>query len=416
MKYPASLYALVAAASLAAPAARCDTITDWNSLLVAVMLAEKTHAPMQSRNAALVHGAMYQAVNAIDRRYAPYGATLPAPAGSSPEAAAATAAHRTLLALYPSQAAALQAALARSLDAIPDGVPKRDGIGVGELAASQLLQLRSDDGSSASQPYVKPDTPTAYVPAAGTTPVAPHWGSVKPWLLKSGAQFRPAGPPAISSEQFRRDYQEVKALGSKTDSPRTPEQLDIARFWIPPGVPSWSPVARQLSAAAGLGLADNARLFALLGMATADAITACWDAKYTYNFLRPDAAIRTGQGGEADPGWQPAIPTPPFPAYVSGHACFGGAAQAVLESAFGNAPLAVPVTLTSPTAPGVTRHYASLADIVAEASNARIWGGIHWRTDQLDGEELGRQVGRYAISHAFGSTPGMAARSSDNRQ
>jgi hypothetical protein len=385
-------------------AACADAVTDWNAILVTTLVSEKTHAPMQSRNAALVHGAMFEAVNSLRGKYMPYLSRIPAASGTSAEAAAATAAHHALVALYPARADALDAALAQSLAAVPDGDGKQDGIAVGEQAAKLFLQARRDDGSGNAATYAQPATPTAYVPNPDIAPLAPHWGGVKPWLLDSASQFRPAGPPAVGSARFKRDLQEVRALGGKASTVRTPEQTDIARFWIPPGVPSWSPVARQLSAAARLDLADNARLFALLAMATADAITACWDAKYAYRYLRPETAIRSGLGSDpqaTDPGWEPAVPTPPFPAYVSGHACFGGAAQTVLESVFGSDRLPTAVTLTSPTAPGVVRHYTRLADIVEEASNARIWGGIHWRTDQADGEELGRKVGKYAVGRVL---------------
>jgi hypothetical protein len=395
--------AFLIAANMVALPARADPVIDWNTVLVSTMIAAKTHAPMQSRNAALVHGAMFEAVNSIQRRFVPYSTVITSVPGASVEAAAATAAHRALVALYPTQAVNLNSALERSLAGIADASSKQNGIAVGEQVAAAMLRRRADDGSDASKSYVRPDFETAYAPAPGVSPLAPHWGNVRPWLLKSGSQFRPSGPAAVDSAQFRRDYQEVKGLGGKNSTLRTPEQMDVARFWIPPGVPSWGPVARQLSSAAQLDIADNARLFALLSMATADAIIACWDAKYTFSFMRPDMAIRSGKGGDADSDWEPAIPTPPFPAYPSGHACFGGAAQVVLESVFGQARLVNPVSLTSPTAPGVTRRYERIADIVDEISNARIWGGIHWRTDQKDGEDLGRRVGGFAVGNALQS-------------
>ena len=193
------------------------------------------------------------------------------------------------------------------------------------------------------------------------------------------------------------------AIGGKASTRRTPEQTQIAGFWIPPGVPMWSPVARQLSIARELTLAENARLFALLTLSASDAIIACWDTKYAYNNFRPVTAIRSGTGRSelpTDPAWEPAVVTPPFPAYVSGHACFGGAALTALESVFGSGEIAT-VTIKSPNVSGYERKYNRLHDIAAEASNARIWSGIHWRTDQTAGEVLGRKVGSHALAQVL---------------
>ena len=190
-------------------------------------------------------------------------------------------------------------------------------------------------------------------------------------------------------------------MAAKASTKRTAEQTQVANFWITPGPILWSQAAAQLSAARGLSLADSARAFALLHMAGADAMIACWDAKYTYHNFRPITAIRAGAGAlPADAAWEPVIPTPPFPAYVSGHACYCGAATAVLGALFGAGEIP-PVTLKSATAPGVERKHTRLADIAAEANNARIWGGIHWRTDQTEGEALGRKVGELAIATAL---------------
>jgi hypothetical protein len=403
---PALIAGLILA--LAGPAARAELINTWNEQLVAIMAAEKTNAPMQSRNFALMHAAMFDAANAVEHRYAPYHAAPSGPAGASPEAAAASAAHDVLVSLYPRQAEQLDATLARSLEGIPDA-GRQAGRTLGSGVATTLLQLRSQDGSAAPADYRRPDGPTAWQPEGTVPPLTPGWGHVRPWVLASGDQFRPAAPPAPGSARFQRDFQEVRAIGGKASTERSAEQTEIARFWIPPGVPSWSPVARQLADSKNLPLVERARLFALLSMAAADAITACWDAKYTYAYLRPVAAIRNGLGSiPGDPAWEPAVPTPPFPAYVSGHACFAGAARTVLEAQFGTGPLARPVSLTSASVPGMTRSYGRIADIVEEINNARVWGGIHWRTDQDEGEVLGRQVGRYVLDHAL--APASVAR------
>jgi hypothetical protein len=391
----------IAAAALLlsiASAARADVVTDWNVKTIETLAAEKAPLTLGSRNIAIVHAAVFDAVNAVTREHMPYRARLQAPAGASAEAAAAAAAHTTLLRLYPARKAPLDAALEASLKTLPDDAARRDGMALGEQAAAALLAQRANDGAVQSVAYTARTTAGAWTVPSGMTPLAPHWGQVTPFALSSGAQFRAPPPPAPDSAQQLRDYDEVHRLGGKASTQRTQEQTDAARLWITLGVPTWNPIARQLSAAKGLKLQHNARLFALLNLAGADALIACWDSKYTYHGWRPVDAIRSGgvPGRAADPTWEPAIPTPPFPGYVSGHACFAGAAQAVLEAEFGSGTLPA-VTLSTPSAPGVTRRYTKLQDVVDEISNARIWGGIHWRTDQTAGETLGRQVGQWVV-------------------
>jgi hypothetical protein len=394
----------VAAAALllltAASAARADVVIDWNVKTIETLAAEKAPLTLGSRNIAIVHAAMVDAVNAVTRAHMPYRARLTAPPGASADAAAASAAHATLLRLYPAQKGALDAALDATLKHVPDGAARRDGLALGESAALALLALRANDGAQQTVAYAARSTAGSWTVPAGVTPLAPHWGRVAPFALSGGAQFRAPPPPAPDSAQQLRDYDEVHRLGGKASTQRTPEQTDVARVWITLGVPTWNPIARQLAAAKGLNVQHNARLFALLNMAGADALIACWDSKYAHHGWRPVDAIRAGAvpGRAADPAWEPAIPTPPFPGYVSGHACFAGAAQAVLEAEFGSGTVPA-VSLSTPSAPGVTRRYTRLKDIVDEISNARIWGGIHWRTDQEAGEVLGRQVGQWVLQH-----------------
>jgi hypothetical protein len=398
---------LVASALTFPCAVSADPVIDWNRTLIEVMLAEKANPFFQSRNAALVHAAMFETVISIERRSAPYRQATDGARGVSAEAAAATAAHRALRALYPKQQAALDDALARSLAAVAPSRARDDGIAVGEKAAAQLLQLRANDGTQDATPYVAQKARGAWVPNPGIPPFGVRWGSVTPWVLASPSQFRPGPPPDLSSEQFKRDYLEVKELGAKSSTRRTAEQTQIANFWIGSGPMIWSQAAHQLSAARGLGLADNARLFALLHLAGADSFIACFDAKYEYHNFRPITGIREGVGRDdlpIDATWEPVIATPPFPGYVSAHGCYAGAAAAVLGSFFGHGEIPA-VTLKSPTAPGFERKHTRLADIAAEVSNARIWGGIHWRTDQVAGEALGRKVGEYAVQRALRPIP-----------
>ncbi|HSW25932.1 MAG TPA: vanadium-dependent haloperoxidase [Burkholderiaceae bacterium] len=395
MKTAPALMAL----ALCGGSGHADTISDWNGKLIGVMLAEQSNPLVQSRNAALVHVAMFEAVNSIERRYAPYRQAIDGKQGASAAAAAAVAAHRSLLALYPKQKPAIDEALALSLDGI-EAEAMAAGATIGEKAAAQMLQLRTADGTQDTTPYIAQTARGAWVPNPGMPALGVRWGSVTPWVLKSGSLFRPGPPPDLASEQFKRDYLEAKELGAKASTRRTAAQTQIARFWITSGPVLWSQAAAQLAAARKLSLVDSARTFALLHMAGADALTACWDAKYTYHNFRPITAIRAGLDGlPADAAWEPAIPTPPFPAYVSGHACYSGAAAAVLGALFGAGDI-TPVTIKSPTAPGLERSHTRLADIAAEVNDARVWGGIHWRTDQTEGEALGRKVGAYVLANA----------------
>ncbi|MGM9486018.1 vanadium-dependent haloperoxidase [Ideonella sp. YS5] len=382
-------------------------MSDWNEQLVAVVQMEKANALAQSRAAAIMHTAIFEAVNSIERRYRPYSQAIAAPAGASAESAAASAAHLALTTLYPHQRGRLDEALTRSLAAIPAAPARQDGVVVGERAAEMLLALRRDDGADAQVTYKASFGAGAWVPAAGAPALAPHWGSVEPWGMDRGSQFRPGPPPRMDSDAFRRDYLEVKQMGGKTSATRTAEQTQLANFWTPSGVVLWSPITAQLAKAGGLNLAASSRLFALHAMAGADALVACWDAKYAYQNFRPVTAIRTGAGRDdlpADEAWEPAIPTPPFPAYVSGHACYAGATQAVLEAQFGDGEVPA-LTMTSPAVPGLRRQHKRIRDIVAECANARVWGGIHWRTDQVEGEELGRKVARHMLQQRLLPVP-----------
>jgi hypothetical protein len=376
-----------------------DVVTDWNEIAVATVIGSGTTAPMASRNMAIVQVSVFEAANAITRTRRPYRLQLEASPGTSMPAAIASAAHEALVLLYPAKKPDLDKHLAADLARIADGTAKDAGIALGQRAARGILAHREGDGSTAQRSYTSRNQPGYWTPAPNVPPLAPHWASVKPWTLADVTALRPAAPPAIDSERQLRDYDEVRAIGSKTSTSRTDEQTSIARLWILPGVPTWNPMLRQMLLAKAWPMHENARAFALLAMASADAIIACWDTKYTYEGWRPVNAIRLGgiAGRTPDPEWESAVPTPPFPGYVSGHACFGGAAQGVLESVFGGDDIP-PVTLATSSAPGFSRTYSKLSSIVAEASNARIWGGIHWRTDQEVGEELGRKVGRHVAA------------------
>jgi hypothetical protein len=288
---------------------------------------------------------------------------------------------------------------------IPDGQAKTDGIAVGEAAAAAMLLARADDGSNdlvaytpGSAPGDWRPTPTGFAPA-----LLPGWGQVTPFGLESGSQFRLQAPPHLQTEKYANDYNEVKLLG-RIDSPFRPQdRADVARFYaMTPPVQVWSAPARAVSFAQGKTLSENARIFAVLSMAMADASIAMWDSKYHYSFWRPVTAIRLGDTDgnpltEADPTWLPLIPTPAHPSYASGHASVSAAAKAVMEEVYGKDGFSV--TLSNPAVAGVVLTYASWDEITDDIDDARIYGGIHFRFDQEKGAHLGKHVGKYLIGN-----------------
>ena len=391
---------LVAMALLLAPLiAAADAVTEWNEKTVAASAQAKQLPAAASRTVAIVHTAMFDAINSIEGRYSPYKFKVSATPGSSSEAAGVAAAHAVLLKLFPEQKADLDAAYAASLARIPDGNGKTSGIAVGEEVASKIFALRASDGSDASNTYKPATAPGVYITT--TMPISSQSGNVTTWVMASSSQFRPVPPPALTSSVWASDYNEIKDLGNKMSTVRTPEQTDIARFWILAGPASWEPIVRHLAAAPGRTLLQNARLFALVDLATADAYIAVFEAKYHFNFWRPITAIRNGDtdGNDATtrvPDWEPTIDTPLHPEYPCAHCITSAAARAVLEAEFGTG--AIPVfTMTSPTAPGVTRKWTSIKDWADEISAARIYGGIHYRNSTVVGKDMGRKIGELVV-------------------
>ena len=406
------LNASIVAASVfcSAGVAKADVVTEWNAYMQStVSVNSPPTAPsnpnLQTRWGAIVQLAVFEAVNSIIGQYVPYLGTITAPPGASAEAAAVAAAHRTLVTLRsnlsPAILADLDAKRAASLAAIPDSQAKIDGIAVGEAAAAAMLALRANDGSSAAPSYPGGSDPGEWRPElpAFAPALLPGWGSVTPFGLESGSQFRLSAPPHLQTEKYANDLNEVKLLG-RIDSPFRPQdRTDVARFYAAASpVQVWNSAARQVSQAQGKSLSQNAHDFALLGMAMADAAIAMWDTKYTYGFWRPISAIRNADidGNdltEADPAWLPLIPTPAHPSYASGHASVSGSAKAVMEDIYGRDGFAV--TLTTPSLPTVVLNYTAWDQVTDDIDDARIYGGIHFRFDQEKGAHLGKQVGKY---------------------
>lgn len=412
------LVALMTAALLgSAAAARADVVLDWNEVLLDAIRATSTPPPRASRAMAIVDVSIYDAVNGILGGYTPYHVTDAAPAGASPEAAAVAAAHRALVALFPTRQADFDTAKAESLAAIPDGPAKTAGLAWGEQVAGAILELRADDHAAAIDAWTAPlgGGWWAATPPSFAAPLLPNWPRVTPWALHSGSQFRPAAPPSPNAAEYTAAYREVKRLG-RLDSPsRTAEQTQIARFWAdgggtetPPG--HWLTIAGGLSRERGLGLSENARLFGLLSIAVADAAIVAWDGKYAYNNWRPVTGIQhADQDGNpdtaGDAGWLPLLTTPPFPSYISGHSTFSGASSRLLAHFFGTD--AVAFNTVSDGLPGVTRSFTSLSQAAEEAGQSRIYGGIHWQFDNTAGLASGRALADHVFFHRL--TPTAAA-------
>jgi hypothetical protein len=398
-KFPAVLIVAICVLFSAA-IAHADAVTDWNAIMQTTVAP--SNAFVQARSNAIVQLAVFEAVNAITGKYRPYLGIISAPSGASADAAAIAAAHRTLVTLYPGSTAALDTAEAVSLSAIPDGQPKTDGVALGEAAASAILALRANDGSALMVPYAPgtdpgdwQPTPPAFAPA-----LLPGWGQVTTFGILSGAQFRSAPPPVLGSADYARYYNEVKLVGDVNSTVRPQDRTDVAHFYIIPAVQVYNPAARQVSAAQGKTLSQNAHDFALLGMAMCDGLISSMETKYFYNRWRPVTAIRAGDTDgnpktEPDTAWLPLIATPPFPSYPSAHADAGGAARRILERVYGKDGFQV--TLTSPTAPGVVLHYTAWKQITDDVDDARVFGGIHYRYDQQAGAQQGWQVGSFIL-------------------
>lgn len=398
--------ACLALLGLAAPG-RADVVLDWNKAALNAIRVDKTAPPKASRALACVHTAIFDAVNgALSAPYEPY---LVQPvqfiSPISPEAAAAAAAHAGLVDLFPAQKATFDAALAASLAAIPDGPAKASGISWGESVAAQILALRHDDGSGDTVDYAAPTGANwwAATPPAFALPLLPNWPYVQPWAMTSGSQFRQGPPPSSTSAEYAHSFDEVKRLGRSDSAERTPEQTQIALFWAdgpgtatPPG--HWHVIAQGLSQERHLGLLENARLFALLAIAGADAAIVSWDHKYYYSNWRPVTGIQHADtdgnpATTADAAWLPLIATPPFPSYTSGHSTFSSASARVLALFFGTDKIAF--STTSDALPGVTRSFTRLSTAAEEAGQSRIYGGIHWQYDNQAGLASGRALGEH---------------------
>jgi hypothetical protein len=380
---------------------RADVVTDWNNAALDAIRSGSTAPPIASRSLAIFHASAYDAVIGIARTHEPYLVPSAVQASASREAAASAAAHAALVNLFPASTSTFDALHAAILATIPNGPQKTAGIVWGEFVANQILAARANDGSNAVVPPPGGSDPGDWVPTppAFLPYLLPQWGFVTPFAMTSSSQFRPPGPPALDSNQYAADYDEVKALGAAVGSTRTEEQTEIALFWAdgggtetPPG--HWNSIAQIIAAAQGNTLEENARLFALLNIAMADAAICAWDAKYEFHFWRPVTAIAFA---EPELNWMSFIVTPPFPDYVSGHSTFSAAAATVLPLFYGTDDL--PFTTGSDSLPDVYRSFSTCLDAAEEAAVSRIYGGIHFRFASEDGLQAGISIGDWTFDH-----------------
>jgi len=400
--------ALTTACLLPIARAHADTVTDWNVIALNAT-AVPPNSILQSRALAIVHSAIYDAVHAVERKGGAYAIDVEARAGASVEAAVVAAAYGSLIRLAPAERPTLDTALNVSLSKIPDGKGKTDGTALGQQIAEKLLELRSADGAAMKVAFTaKPGiglyqlTPPQSLPA-----ILAQWGSVTPFVLRSRTALELNGPPAVASAQFARDFEEVKNVGARYSTTRTADQTAAAIFWTVQTAVPWHAAARAASAAKGLSLSENARLFALLSVASADSQIIAFEEKYKRPHWRPITAIRAATdlniaALKGDSGWEPLLVTPPHPDYPSAHATFSGAAEAVLRGFFGNDEVDVSVTAPGPF--GITRTYHKFSELTEEVDNARVWGGIHFRSADADGSEIGRKIGAVVLRE-FASSP-----------
>ena len=418
-----------------------DAVIQWNSVFLnAVQTTGKngdigTSPPLQTRDLAIMNTAIYDAVNAIDRTHKPYlvnDISASEGAGASKEAAAVQAAHDTLVAVFTDPRysppdpqgkrltqdtintlkATFDEQRQRSLAAIPDGAAEEKGIAIGQKVAQEILANRLNDGAATAQGAYTPGkgfgdwqpTPPDFKPA-----LLPQWGNVTPFALSSGNQFRPDTIPEYASPRYAREFNEVKSLGEDNSTVRNADQTEIAQFWAYDRADTFRPPGQLLEAVEEIALArgntleQNARLFALHSIAQADAGIAAWDAKYTYEELRPITAIQNADKDNnpdtiADPNWNPLLTTPNFPDYISGHSVFAGATAAVLRSFYGTDNISFDIP--SQELPGVARSYGSFTQFAQEDALSRIYGGIHIDTAAVDGVQVGTNVGNF-VSNNF---------------
>jgi hypothetical protein len=375
--------------------ASANVVTDWDEKAVAVVTPMPPYTAQ--RVMGMVHIAMFDAVNSIERRFRPYLVQLPADPTTSKEAAAASAAAAVLATIDSKTAGEMKGALATYLASIPDGAAKSDGLKLGEAVAARIVEARANDGADAPDDYRPRTTPGVYVPTPITA--ASAWPNVKPFAMTKGSQFRPDPPILLKSEEWAADFNELKDYGGKTSAKRSAQQTEIARFWLMVGPQAYHPFARKLVMAKEMNVSDSARFMALVAIGLNEALIAVFDAKYHYNFWRPITAIRNGDiddnpSTDREATWQPIDNTPMHPEYPCAHCILSGSVAGVVKAVLGTVDIPE-VAVTSATAPDVTHRWTNMTAFTDEVANARIWAGFHYRFSTRVGTGMGLQIGEY---------------------
>ncbi len=380
---------------------RADVITDWTQTAIDVMKAVNVAGNPWTRSMAILHVSMSDSVNAVENRYTGFTPGIAADPNASAEAAAAAAAREILMRQYPGQKARIDAAFATTLERVPDSPARAAGIALGEKVAASVFADRQNDDTNVPDTYRPLTRPGVWVPT--TPPLFSQYATARPWGMKAANQFRPGPPPKLSSTLYARDYNETKEFGGLKSVKRTDAQSDAVRFWAQGNLfAAWYQAAAQISARRGLGLAENARLFALLSMGIANCYILDWDAKFHYQFWRPLTAIRNGdQDGndatERDAGWLALNATPMHPEYPSQAGINAGTARSILESVFGAGPESFAVTDVADAR--LQRRFDSLVQMAEEHKEVRIWGGIHFRNSLEVGESMGRKLADHLLAN-----------------
>lgn len=390
---------------LAIPVSAENVVNNWNAIASATIITSgKQSPPASTVYFAYIHLAAFDAANAIDHRFEPYLFTTQAPAGASQDAAVAAAAHRVLVHYFPNQQASLDAKLTLSLATIP-GPPTEiaNGVAIGEASAQALIAARANDGLAANVVFTPPVGPGFWLPTppAFGPPATPWLGQMTPFTMTSAGQFFPdEGPPALDSQEWIDDYNQVKALGAIDSVVRTPEQTEIGLFWTEHAGQQYARAFRNLATQEGLSTSDTARLMAMLWSGSADSLIGCWNAKYTFSFWRPVTAIRVGGGNpslDADSTWTPLAVTPSHPEYPSAHACLTGAVSTTLAEYFGTPHVRLSVdSLVTHT----VHNFSNTHDLMTEVENARIYAGFHYHHSVVQGRVLGTKVAQQ-LAHCF---------------
>jgi hypothetical protein len=387
-----------------------DVIVQWNRVLMETVRTpgQQPATIMPVRNYAIMHVAMFDAVNSIEGSHTPYLIEVSGSPNASIEAAAAQAAHDVLVGLYPTRVSIFDAELAVSLQGVEENRAQQ-GIRIGQIVAERILAVRANDGWTVTPPaYSLPATPGNWQPVAGAAAFT-HYPSVMPFGVTSGTQFKPNAPPALTSAEYAADLNEVKELGSVNSLARTADQTKVAQLWAAVGTPTnflfvWNNVARTVSLAHGISTVEKARLFALTNIALHDALQTTFASKFVYGLWRPITAIRRadedGNGDTAaDPTWNSLIVSPPYPSYAGNNAAIGTSQSTILALFFGRDDIAFQHTWEG--AGGATRSYAGFNAMADEEARARVYGGIHFTFDNVAGQSVGRNVANYIFANVM---------------